>query len=304
MIRAKGVTRAVVVATMVIAACAGAAEGATDLWIKSAGGTFTDPGNWSLTAPPAPADDAVFNLHSAGYTVTFGGTYSNAGLTVSDDAVTFDFKSYKYTLTRPPQSVTIGTAANDIGSLTLMNGTLASGDGRLGANVASTSGTVVVPGGAAWDSTGSLYIGLAGKGTVAVQSGGVMTANYVGVGYSPGSVGTLSVDGIGTIKAVKRLGEFADIEFAVEPPLLEQIVLKGSVAVDGVSLTVAGLDPQSFRVAAIPETLARTTLGSARTGPRVNIEIDILVKIVRRQLETMLPGQQPLTVDRLRQMGF
>jgi riboflavin synthase len=112
------------------------------------------------------------------------------------------------------------------------------------------------------------------------------------------------VDGIGAVQAVKRLGEFADIEFAAGSELLEQMVPKGSVAVDGVSLTVVGIGPQSFRVAAIPETLARTTLGSARTGQRVNIEIDILVKIVRRQLEAMMGGQQPLTVDRLRQMGF
>jgi riboflavin synthase len=112
------------------------------------------------------------------------------------------------------------------------------------------------------------------------------------------------VDGIGTVRAVKRLGEFADIEFAVGPELLEQMVPKGSVAIDGVSLTVAEIGPQSFRVAAIPETLSRTTLGSARIGMRVNVEIDILVKIVRRQLEAMLPQQQPLTIDRLRQMGF
>jgi len=112
------------------------------------------------------------------------------------------------------------------------------------------------------------------------------------------------VDGIGAVKAVNRLGEFADIEFAAGPELLEQMVPKGSVAVDGVSLTVAGIGPQSFCVAAIPETLARTTLGSARIGVRVNIEIDILVKIIRRQLEAMMPGQRPLTVDRLRQMGF
>jgi T5SS/PEP-CTERM-associated repeat protein len=202
MIRAKGVARAVVAATMLIAACAGAAEGATDSWIKSAGGTFADSSNWSLAAPPAPADDAVFNLHSAGYTVTFGGTCSNAGLTVSDDAVTFDFKSYKYTLTRPSASVNIGTAPNDTGSLTLMNGTLASGDGTLGANSPSTSGTVVVPGGAAWEITNNLFIGFPGKGTVAVQSGGMMTAGYAGVGYLPGSVGALSVDGIGTIGSV------------------------------------------------------------------------------------------------------
>jgi riboflavin synthase len=112
------------------------------------------------------------------------------------------------------------------------------------------------------------------------------------------------IDGLGTIKAVKRLGEFADIEFAVEAPLLEQMVLKGSVAVDGVSLTIAGLDPGGFRVAAIPETLNRTTLGNAYIGGRVNVETDILVKIVRRQLEAILPQKQPLTMDRLRQMGY
>jgi len=112
------------------------------------------------------------------------------------------------------------------------------------------------------------------------------------------------VDGIGTVTVVKRLGEFADIEFAVEPELLEQMVPKGSVAVDGVSLTIAGIGPGGFRVAAIPETLNRTTLGNAYTGGKVNVETDILVKIVRRQLEAILPQKQSLTVERLRQMGF
>jgi riboflavin synthase len=112
------------------------------------------------------------------------------------------------------------------------------------------------------------------------------------------------VDGIGTVKVVKRLGEFADIEFAVEPELLEQMVPKGSVAVDGVSLTIAGIGPGGFRVAAIPETLNRTTLGNAHIGRQVNIETDILVKIVRRQLEAILPQKQTLTVERLRQMGY
>ncbi|MBN1506299.1 MAG: riboflavin synthase [Sedimentisphaerales bacterium] len=113
------------------------------------------------------------------------------------------------------------------------------------------------------------------------------------------------VDGIGAVQAVRRAGEFADIEFAAGRELLEQMVPKGSVAVDGVSLTVAAVGPQSFRVAAIPETLSRTTLGNARAGQRVNIEIDILVKIVRRQLEAMMPGrQQGLTADRLRELGY
>ncbi len=112
------------------------------------------------------------------------------------------------------------------------------------------------------------------------------------------------VDGTGTIRSVKRLGEFADIEFAAAPELLEQMVPKGSVAVDGVSLTIAGIGPESFRVAVIPETLNRTTLGDACAGRRVNLEVDILVKIVRRRLEAIVPQKPPLTVERLQQMGY
>jgi riboflavin synthase len=112
------------------------------------------------------------------------------------------------------------------------------------------------------------------------------------------------VDGVGTIRAVNRQGEFADMEFGVAAELLDQMVAKGSVAIDGVSLTIARLGPESFRVAAIPETLDRTTLGGARIGQQVNIEIDIIVKVVRRQLECIMPGGSGLTVERLKQMGF
>lgn len=112
------------------------------------------------------------------------------------------------------------------------------------------------------------------------------------------------VDGVGVLRAVKKLGEFADMEFGASVELLEQMVPKGSVAVDGVSLTIAELGDSSFRVAAIPETLDRTTLGTACIGDKVNVEIDIIVKVVRRQLENILPKNEPLTVERLRQMGF
>ncbi len=112
------------------------------------------------------------------------------------------------------------------------------------------------------------------------------------------------VDGVGTIRAIKNLGAFADIEFGASPDLLEQMVPKGSVALDGVSLTIAELGAASFRIATIPETLGRTTLGSARIGDRVNVEIDIVVKVLRRQLENILPRDEGLTVERLRQIGF
>ena len=112
------------------------------------------------------------------------------------------------------------------------------------------------------------------------------------------------VDGTATVKVVRRLGQFADIEFAAQPELLKQMVVKGSVAVDGISLTVAAMSTSSFSVAVIPETLSRTTLGKARIGDYVNIETDIIVKVVKQHLEDILPQERPLTVERLKQLGF
>jgi len=112
------------------------------------------------------------------------------------------------------------------------------------------------------------------------------------------------IDGTATIKAVKRLGQFADIEFTAEPELLGQIVPKGSVAVDGISLTIAWINQSSFSIAVIPQTLKKTTLGKAKIGDQVNIEIDIIIKAVKRQLESLMPQKQPLTVERLQQLGF
>ena len=112
------------------------------------------------------------------------------------------------------------------------------------------------------------------------------------------------VDGVATIKAIDKHGQFADIRFAAETELLDQMVVKGSVAVDGISLTIASMDGNSFSVAIIPETLKKTTLGEAKIGDVVNIETDIFVKIIKKQLEKILPQGQTLTVERLKQLGF
>ena len=66
------------------------------------------------------------------------------------------------------------------------------------------------------------------------------------------------------------------------PQLLRYVVHKGSITVDGVSLTVAELEDRSFTVSLIPETLERTTLGWAGPGTRVNLEVDVLAKYVER----------------------
>jgi riboflavin synthase len=112
------------------------------------------------------------------------------------------------------------------------------------------------------------------------------------------------VDGTATIKAIKRQGQFADIEFAAEPELLRQMVVKGSVAVDGISLTIAGLNRSSFSVTLIPQTLKRTTVGTAKVGDTVNIETDIIVKTIKSYLDKILPQKQTLTVEKLRELGF
>ena len=112
------------------------------------------------------------------------------------------------------------------------------------------------------------------------------------------------VDGAATIKAIDNRGEFADIRFEAGIELLDQMVVKGSVAVDGISLTIAGMEGNSFRAAIIPETLKKTTLGEAKTGNIVNIETDIITKIIKKQLEKILPQSQTLTVEKLKQLGF
>ena len=112
------------------------------------------------------------------------------------------------------------------------------------------------------------------------------------------------IDGTATIKTMERRGEFADITFAAAPELLEAMIAKGSVAVDGISLTIASMDRAAFTVSVIPETIKRTTLGKAQPGERVNIETDMIVKTIKRQLEEILPKKQRLSAERLRELGF
>jgi len=112
------------------------------------------------------------------------------------------------------------------------------------------------------------------------------------------------IDGVATIKAIDKHDKFADIRVEAERELLDQMVVKGSVAIDGISLTIAGMEANSFRAAIIPETLNRTTLGEAKTGDIVNIETDIISKIIKKQPEKILPQAQTLTVEKLRQLGF
>jgi riboflavin synthase len=112
------------------------------------------------------------------------------------------------------------------------------------------------------------------------------------------------VDGTATIKTIDKSGEFANIKFAAKTELLDAIIAKGSVAVDGISLTIASVNPNSFGISVIPETLKRTTLGKAKIGDSVNIETDIIVKTIKKQLDEILPKKQGLTAEKLKQLGY
>jgi riboflavin synthase len=90
------------------------------------------------------------------------------------------------------------------------------------------------------------------------------------------------VDGTGTVAGTREEGFARLVTIEADPALLRYVVEKGSIAVDGVSLTVAQVDDSSFTVSLIPETLERTTLGQAAPGRLVNLEVDVLAKYVEK----------------------
>ena len=90
------------------------------------------------------------------------------------------------------------------------------------------------------------------------------------------------VDGVGTVANVTEDGFARRLEIEAPPALLRYVIEKGSIAVDGVSLTVTGTANGSFTVSLIPETLERTNLGTASAGTTVNLEVDVLAKYVEK----------------------
>jgi len=99
-----------------------------------------------------------------------------------------------------------------------------------------------------------------------------------------GHLVTGHVDGVGRLAARRDEGDWSTCRFAAPAPLLGQLASKGSVAIDGVSLTVVDVDADTFGVALIPHTLAHTTLGGLAIGDPVNLETDLVFKYVARWL--------------------
>jgi riboflavin synthase len=90
------------------------------------------------------------------------------------------------------------------------------------------------------------------------------------------------VDGVGRIRSVEPEGDGRRVWVDAQPEILRYCVEKGSIAVDGVSLTIADLDEDGFAVALVPHTLEVTTLGTAAAGDEVNLETDVLAKYVEK----------------------
>jgi riboflavin synthase len=98
------------------------------------------------------------------------------------------------------------------------------------------------------------------------------------------------VDGVGAVRTVEAEGDGRRLWFDAPTDLLRYVVEKGSIAIEGTSLTIAALDEAGFAVALIPHTLEATTFGSLEAGDPVNLEVDVLAKYVERLLGASLSG--------------
>lgn len=122
------------------------------------------------------------------------------------------------------------------------------------------------------------------------------------------------VDGTGTIEALQEDGNAVVFTISAERAVTDYMIPKGSVTLDGISLTLVEVKAQSFTVSIIPHTLKETTLGFRKPGDVVNIECDMIGKYIRKFLEQMIPGEgggpnrdsnaNAITRDLLKQSGF
>lgn len=111
-----------------------------------------------------------------------------------------------------------------------------------------------------------------------------------------GHLVTGHIDGQGKLVSRDDEAEWSTMVFSAPASLLRQMASKGSIAIEGVSLTLVDVTNETFSVALIPHTLAHTTLGSLKAGDTVNLETDLLAKYVQRQLETGAIGFEPKVV--------
>ena len=112
------------------------------------------------------------------------------------------------------------------------------------------------------------------------------------------------VDGIGQIRAIGEEHQEHRIEVQTPPELVRYIAAKGSVCLDGISLTVASVSREAFTVAVIPHTFDNTTLSHRRAGDSINLEVDVIARYVERLFGGEAPSTAGLSFENLRDMGY
>ncbi|HBG27413.1 MAG: riboflavin synthase subunit alpha [Planctomycetes bacterium GWF2_41_51] len=145
---------------------------------------------------------------------------------------------------------------------------------------------------------------------------GLKTGDFVNVERALPADGRLGghivqghIDAVGKIKNIEKKGEFWKFIFEIPKEsatdnVKDYLIPKGSIAIDGVSLTISEVQGCVFSTAIIPATFENTIFKKYKAGDLVNIETDILCRIVRKQLENILPGKSNLTIDKLKDLGF
>lgn len=111
------------------------------------------------------------------------------------------------------------------------------------------------------------------------------------------------IDGTAKIKSIQQINQYKEITFQVDKSLIDEMVEKGSVAVSGISLTISKMDRASFSVAVIPTTLKETILNDLKVGDQVNIETDIICKMVKKQMN-QITSKGNLTEKALQDLGY
>lgn len=112
------------------------------------------------------------------------------------------------------------------------------------------------------------------------------------------------VEGIGIIKRIENKGDYQQIEIEAPEDILKYCIKKGSIAIDGISLTIVDIFPSSFTVVIIPHTAKMTTIGAKKIGDKVNLESDIIAKYVEKFVKQTAPVKDEHLVEKLKNYGF
>lgn len=112
------------------------------------------------------------------------------------------------------------------------------------------------------------------------------------------------VEGIGIIKSIDNFGDYLKIEIEAPQDVLRYCIKKGSIAIDGISLTIVDVFPSSFTVVIIPHTSKMTTIGIKKIGDKVNLESDIIAKYVEKFVKQTNVGKDDNLIEKLKNYGF